>query len=509
MPYRQDAIGANGELFWAQQVDYATPAPLTTRLHFKIGETLTPAREFYVSEEPTPIRDRTAVTEISRSPEGDIPFDVDTNGMGPIYKMTLCSDRDVITIPDCDGGIRTQARVDYVGASLSLDCGFIPATFPASGSLTVVYRTAGDPKQPLISVTADYASYAAGVFTLVAALGGVSSGEVLVEDYVFLHDAVAFAGTYVHIYEAGRKLETVSTLGILRDIVMFHYYGVKVESLTETFARKQQVTGTISVKGSDSFFGGILSANVAIGDTQLQLFDIDNDIRDSNIFYPPTGSYTLWIGIESGITFTAVSATGLVTGIPAAGTGSITSTHTISPEREVVGFSSSPNIALNAASDPLRSFNAGVTWRVGVDTSSDLFAAEVFDAEYTIANNLDPEKVALGGGGRVALPEGIRDVTGKLTLEFDSPEEMNRVRRGTEMRLEINAVDQLRTIASTNVAESNDVVFERIHFTGNIPTMNDLATIYYDLEWRALAGINKGSVIKIVTNGQASAVAGG
>jgi len=512
MAGRVDGTGAGVQFFWAQQSVFATPVIPTTRLRLTLPEDLKAVREYHVSEEPTPQRGRASMTEISRTAEGPLNFEVRTEGMGPMYKGALGSDEDVVTLTGADGGVRCQVDADYTTGSTYLYMDYIDQTtgnFPASGRFSLAYRTGGVTSAQLTSVAnVQYTSIVGNAFVMPSALAAGSA--IQVEDFVFLYDAAYASATppvQTHVYAAGDNLNTISTYGILRDIETFYYYSCKTQTLTETYDNQAVVTGSIEVFAGDEFSGGVLNAQADPTDTQIEIDDVDNDVRNFGIFYPSGG--TIWIGDESAITFTGVdTGNNLLTGIPAGGTGSITEIHYTSPEKETVSGASITSVALGDLDDSLASYNAGTFTRVDVGGIA-AFAMEVLSCNYTVTNNLATEKVPLGTKERAALPAGIRDTTITAHIEFDSPEEYNRVIRGTDMRFEIRGIDALTDIGATGVSKRNDTIFQKVRWTEGPPVVSSTDLIEYDLNGQALVGARWPEIIKVLVNSQASATAGG
>lgn len=401
------------------------------------------------------------------------------------------------TTPDTAGTVASDA---------ALHADYIPDSFDTNGDLTVFYRTAGDPAGQLDHVDGTYTSFTANVFTLSADLTGVDPTEILAEDYIFQKNT-NWTGVYTHMYQAGQHLNTVLTFGILRDIVAFYYYSCKINTYSETYDNQAIVKGSVEVFAGDEFFGGVLDDDVNTGDTSITMRDEGNDIRNFDIFYPSGG--TIWIGDESGITFTTFDDnTGIISGIPPTGDGSIVDDHFQSPEREVIACASVTNVVLGVLDPPLASYNCNIGFRV-VANGIAVGAMEVLSGSWELNNNLFTDKIPLGSRERIALPPGRRDVTGVVHVEFDSPEEYNRVVRGTKCRLEFDCVDQLTDINGTNVRKRHDTIFQNIKFLENTPTTPDLNLITYDLNFRALTGTNSSEVVKILVNSQSDPMAGG
>lgn len=543
MAGRIDASGSRVQFLADKQTTFDTPVRPTTRLRLTLPEELKAQRTFDLSEEPTPQRGRADITETTRAASGPLNFEMRTEGLGLVIQAAFGSDEDVATSQFVDGGVRCQvaAKYDPVGTPLQLDVDYIPSGFPQpSGDLVVLHRPGGDASAQLTFTdnhtydtvtiggpdTADRfnLNIAPGVLQVLAS--DVGADDIDVEDYVFLYDA-SYTGVYTHVYAAGDHLDTVMTYGILRDIVAFYYYSCKTNTYSETYDNQSKITGSFEVFAGDEFFGGVLDADVLADAASITMRDEGNDVdgvayksdrRNFDIFYPSGG--TIWIGDESGITFTTFTvATGVISGIPtpSPAAGAITENHegdfgsaTVEgQEREVIACASVANVNLTVTDSPLSSFNAGVDFRISGKLGFDVAGFEALSASWELNNNLFTDKIPLGRTDRIALPEGIRDVTLEVEVEFDSPEEYNRVVRGTPTRFEINCVDQVTDIAGTGVRKRHDTIFGKVRWIEDTPTAADTNLITYTLAGRALVGTRWPEVVKIITNSQADNNAGG
>lgn len=519
MPFRVDASGQRTEFFVGQQVDFDVPVKPDIKVRMVLPEGIQDEFEFQTSNEPSRNRDVVDTIEVSRRPAGPLNYELHTEGHGYLYKAALGSDEDVVTVPNADGGVRCQVAADYSSGGLALECDFIRAGFPSSGYIAVVYRTDGDIDEALTFVdTVQYTSRTNTVFTLAASLTslGVPAGSVKVEDYVILFEDTPgeWDGVFTHFYVAGSHLNTVTTLQVHRDIEDFFYYSGKVQTISENYEQGNPLTGTIEWAFGAQFSGCLLNAVANVGDTFVELEDIGNDIRDADIFYGNGVGGRFWIGTESALLFTDVDPVlGRLTGIPAVGDGSITATHNVPPlaaEKPVVAFASAPDIDFSSNITALAGFNAAVIFRATIGNGFDMESIEVLSGNWTLNNNLFLEKVPLGTRDRAALPEGRREVTGTINVEFDSPAEYNRVLRGTKCRLEFDCFNEdTGEIGNTNVLRRNVICFQRVKFTGETPNAENNELITYDLNFQAFSGTRWPSAVKIVVNDQASAVAGG
>lgn len=521
---RIDAVGTRVVVEHSIQDAFGTPKFEERRLRVILPEELAAEREYSISEEPNPLRDVQSITETTRSAGGPINYEIRTEGLGAIYQGGLGSAEDVCTLTNTDGGVRCNVLTDYVPTSQELVCNFIPAGFPAAGKLAIAYRLGGSVDNQLTPVlNIPYSSYSTVTNTFQLTVDPTE--PIRVEDFVFMYGdgaggTVDLTGVYTHMYLAGSHLNTVSTWTILRDIVAFRYYDSKTNTISETYDNQSTIVGAIEVVAGDEFWAGRLAADATIASSWIQLDDIDNEIRDWAIFhggYDPLGGPggahggTMWIGAESGIDFSDVDRiNGRIIGIPTAGSNSIETDHPIWPERQVVASASVPEILLTVTDGALASYNAGLWYRVGED-GIDIDAIEALSANWTLNNNLYTEKIPLGSRARAALPEGRREVTGTVHVEFDSPVEYHRVLRGTRGRLEILGIDQLTDIANTGVRKRNDTIFPNIQYTGETPTTANDQLYEYDLNYQGLAseGGRLPSLLKIVVNSQPDPLAGG
>jgi len=508
---RKHAKGARVTYYAAKQSAFGTPVAVDRRLLFTFAYDVKPNRTFETFSEPSPLRGVRGSVETNRSPEGSFNYLMRSEGLGLMFQGAFGSDEDVLTIANCDAGVRCQLTNDYTGGT-SLVCDYIPAGFPASGKLAVIYRTDGDVEKQLKAETnVTYSSYAGNVFTISAPLSTLT--EIKAEDYIVLYEPTsgAWNGVYSHIYMGGAQLETVITFGVLEDIQSFYFYDAKIDTLTETYPRDGVATGALGVVAGEMFNRGLLGADTTAGSTTIPLLDRDNMVRDFNIFYGATGG-TVWIDTESAITFTGVNTTtNELTGVPASGSDSIQTSHYVppnGPERPVVAPSSMPIIATTVTDDPLTNFNLGYTFRVSDATGFAATAIEVFEADWTLNNQLFKGKRPHGQTARAALPPGQRLVTGKYHLEFDSPAEDNRALEQTLIHLEYSGVDSANLIGSTTIPKRVDTVFGRAKILGDTPVSSDANLIEYDQNWQAFLTDHTPEVIRFVVNAQSSATAG-
>lgn len=508
---RIDAVGGNTVVLHAMQDTFGLPKALERRLHVELPEEFVAELQFTESEEPTPQRGTVEITQTSRNAGGALNYAIRTEGMGAVYQMALGSPEDVVTIHKADGGIRANVSTDYAGGT-ALVCKYIPPGFPSAGLLAIAYRTTGNTAKQLIAVTAvEYSSITGTTtFNLTAPIAGTP--PIKEEDFVFLYgDGTAgtddLTGVYTHMYQAGRQLDSIGTLCILRDIVAFYYYDSKVNTLGETYDNQAVIKGTVEVVAGDEWWCGRQAADTTVGADYIQLDDLENEIRDWGIFYPNGG--TIWLGEESGIDFSGVDTVlGRLTGIPTSGDTSIESEHLFTPERQVVAPSSVPDLPLTVTDAPLAAYNAGIWYAVDDDVTG-VKAIEVLSANFSLNNNLFTEKIPLGQKNRAALPPGKRQTTGVLHVEFDSPIEYHRVRRGTKGRIEILGIDELSDINNTGVRKRNDTIFPNTKFTGSTPTAANSDLIEYDLNFTALVATRLPEIVKITVTSQSSALASG
>jgi len=190
---------------------------------------------------------------------------------------------------------------------------------------------------------------------------------------------------------------------------------------------------------------------------------------------------------------------GQLTGIPAAGEGSISEAHPV--DVPVVGQDSWGDPNPPAQTDMLSSFQAAVY----IDGS----AQEVLSGNWNLNNNLYTDKFQLGDRYRAGLPEQQRTVEGLIHVEFDDLILYKKYIEGTPAFLEFRSVDDSEVIGTDGVGTTNDVyaqkhvILPHIEYTGTTPVIGGPEIIEHDMNFTALQdeenNINEIAVIFVNT----------
>lgn len=503
------AVGSRGAIAFADEKEYGIPVEPRKTIDF-VSESMNAAIGDLVSNAINPTRailqTRTGTTDVG----GDINFEQNANGLGVFYRHAL---GDVISAQCVDGGIGAQLSADTSAGSTTVPvyARNFSAAWPSAGVATVFSRdTGGD----LAAVTFTYTGKDATSFTGVSALGtAIKKG-----DRMFSTDSTVLLGIYTHYYEAGRYLPTSLTIEIGRDVAYFTYSGVRVDQLNEVFNAKELLTGKVSVVGRGEYTGGDSDAAITAGDTTVVLksgtYTIQDgttvvgfrqNAADGSTTLGTDGNYTLQIEGENEILYEGVSVnltTGVavVHGIPASGTGSLAENHL--ERTPVVPQSTAAETSLVPTSvEPMVSFQAGMY----LDSNF----IEVMKAEYTLNNNLYKDKFQLGDRFRAQLPEQRREVTGKITVEFDDMVMYRKFVGGTEAELEIRIVDDSANGEITNsiygtssVYRQKHIIFPRIKFSGTTPQISGPDVIMVDMPFRSIYDVvdDEPELIMIIVN---------
>lgn len=410
---------------------------------------------------------------------GDLAFEQNVDGFGTLYSHALGRH---ITISNADGGVRCQMASTCLATAKTLVTTAIPTGFPAvGGQISVVYYDANGNLATVIGNVASHTVAAPWSFTLDIQIGVA----LAIGDYIFLQDSTNYTGVYTHYIEAADELPVGLTFEIVRDIAVFSYAGVKINTLEETYKSGEMLSGTFGCMGKSEWCGDWLTVIANPGDLTLTVED--------NSGFPTAG--TVSVGTEFDITYTGKGPTTL-TGVPAVGNpGAITAIHAIGT---IVSLQKTAAPALTYSSqEQISSFSA----RVYFDGTSQ----EVLSATWNLNNNLYGDKVPLGSHYRAMLPEQDRTVEGSINVEFDDMTLYSRYIKETQVKLEIRCI--LNTeIGATGVYLQKHVIMPKIEHTGSTPTAGGKGLITYDMPFVSMYDdtTDKPSVVVIIVNDESS-----
>ena len=218
----------------------------------------------------------------------------------------------------------------------------------------------------------------------------------------------------------------------------------------------------------------MLDQAASIGDTYIVLKDEDSYDQF------PSGGGTIIIGRETAITYTGkaiVSNEYRLTGIPASGDGSISEMdHEVN---EPVSLQITTGSGSATTTDPISSFMGAFyldgEWQ------------EIMSGEWTLNNNLFPDKIPFGEQGRSQLPEQQREVSGSVNIEFDDMVLYNKFVNDIAAMIEFAIIDDRveGEIGSTGVYRQKYVVMPRVKYTGTTPTAGGPELITADMPFDA------------------------
>lgn len=387
----------------------------------------------------------------NKSPGGDINFEQNTEGQTTLMKHALGRG---ISAASTDGGVRTVLIHDATAGDTTLVCQDIPSGFPGgTGEITLIFEnttTGVLSKEENLT----YTSRTPTIFTF-------GTGPTLAANkgsHIFLYDA-SYANVNTHYIEAYKDLPTGLTFEIQRDIVVFEYSGVKINTLSETFNNGEIITSTLEILAKDEFSGTYLTAAAAGSASTLTV----NDTSD----FPTSG--TLIVGTERDVAYTGKTATTFTT---------VTGLDTSKLVNTAVGLQEGIGAGLTAVTTlPLSSFQAGVYL-------DDVFI-EVLNASYSITNTIFADKFALGSQFRQGLFEQDRIVEGTLNVEFDDLDLYEKFINDRQFKLEIRSITTTQ-IGSTGVFHQKHIVFPACKMKGTTPVAGGKELIVHDMPFDAL-----------------------
>jgi len=469
------AVGARAKIHYGEETTYGQMATLDHVLRFT-SESVVNELNVLVSAELRDDRAYNTSVIGSSSVGGDINYEQNTEGQSIFLKHGY---GEHLTMQGVDGGIAAISTMAFDNDSTSdlpTDRNLVTEGFDSGGGNGVIIQ------RDLTTKDLTYESFSySGIggtdnntFTGVGATGG----GTLSTDYskgsrIFSEDSTNWSLVYTHLIDVAPVLPTGLSLEILRDIVAFFYTGCKVNTLNEVFPSNDICTGTYGMMGKIEQSVGLLGAAASIGDTYIVL----RNATEYGMF--PSGGGTLIIGQETNITYTGkaiVSNEYRLTGIPGAGDNSIEVDHAINAPVSLQSTTGSGSVS---DTDPLSSFMGEFFF--------DSTSYEIMSGEYTINNNLFPDKIPFGEIGRAKLPEQQREVTGTFNIEFDDMLMYAKFVNGLAAKAEIACIDDTvdGEIDDSDVFRQKYVVFPSIKFNGTTPTVADANLITVDMPFQA------------------------
>lgn len=495
------AIGARGQLAYKQEVAWGLALAPDQRVNF-VSESLSNERGNLVSEAIDPSRGISQHQYGTSSIGGDVAFEQNTEGYEVWYYQAF---GDAITLAYADGGIRARVTTEcalldttlIVDEGLGGTTGFETTPDPTPGNdewqLVAVFK---DATGLLVSETFTYDGVT-NITTFDVTTSATGGGGEIERTVVIPVGAWIFQiegqvngngywdDVYTHYIEASKDLPEGQTIEVGRDVAFFVYSGMKVNTIENSYAAQEILQATVNFLGKGEFSGGDLNADVLAAATTIYVKNLTVDPSDSTavIGFDKTGG-TIQIGDENGIAYTSYTystVTGLATFT--VGAGEIDYAHA---EGEPVGAQVAWDDPVDPPStDMLTSFQAGIY----IDGSWE----EVLSGNWTLNNNLYPDKFQMGERFRAGLPEQQRTVEGLIHVEFDNLILYHKFINGTEAFLEIRAVDESESIATPagdtagyTVYRQKHTLFPRIKFTGTTPQIGGPEMIEHDMNYTAL-----------------------
>jgi len=485
------AVGARGVIHYGEEASYGVLATLNKVLRFT-SESISNEIAYLVSNELRADRSRATSVRGSASIAGDINVEQNIEGQTTMLKNAYGDD--YLSLQYVDGGIAAVTSASYTSPAVTIDTdrdliaeGFINT----GGDAVIVGRDAntGD----LTSEQFAYTGIAGAGNDQFTGVSGITANYTQ-GSRIFLYDSTNYSAIYTHVMDVSADLLPGISIEVLRDIAAFIYTGCKIDNLTETFPENDICTAVYSLLGKVEWSMGLLDQAASIGDVYVVL----RTQEEYDGF--PSGGGTLMIGRENDITYTGkaiVAGEYRLTGIPGAGDNSIESDH---EQYEPVSLQTTTGSGSPSSTDPLTSF-MGAFYLDGDWT-------EIMSGEYTINNNLFPDKIPFGFSGRSQLPEQQREVSGMVNIEFDDMIIYSKFVNDIPAKIEFALIDDRveGEIGSTGVYRQKYVVFPRVKYTGSTPVIADESLITADMPFDAYPDLenNLPEVYLVIVNTESS-----
>ena len=439
-----------------------------------------------------------------------------------------------------DLGLQVQATQAVGAATLLLKGDYdIANAWPTPAANTSILAVQRDSNGYLVGTNSDqWDGTGVGAFTAntnglhTLTFDAVTVNTYMKNAWVFPGDSVAWANAYLHYFELGPNLPVGLCVDIMRDISLFVYTGMKINTVTMNMNAGEIVNGTFGMLGKEENCGGKLlaevenlnAANLSISD--IRIFNDGVDIADGA---PQGGSAfgDMLIGHEGGVAYTGLAlaasaaypyqgtitfagasitlGTDPVTAAP--GLGYFTGTP-VSPETTRANDGAGNAVDLQAAIPdvPPYSYFEGQGYQYsGYVRDADSYGVgdqefEIVNATFTLDNGLFTDKFVLGSRFRAMLPEQQRNVTGTLTFEFDNLLQYRKFYDGTEFAFDIRLVSQDTQSGwfdggTENLPYSSVFYFAKCKYNGTTPNADGPDLIITDFPFRSTikSGVSGGT----------------
>ena len=269
------ATGSRGQVAYAEEATWGQPVAPDQRVSF-VTESLNNEQGNLVSGAINPSRGISKQVRGTSAIGGDVAFECNTEGYEVWYKHAL---GDAISMQKVDGGVRTQVRVEYTsGTALEVNA-TVGFSATVDWDLIAVYKDATTglltSTNILLTAIAD-----GDTFTVTAIGSTIPVGAWIFQRYTGA--GVFWDTVYTHYIEAAKDLPVGMSIEAGRDVAFFEYSGMRVNTLENTFAAQELLTGTASFLGKAEYSGGDLDAQAAIAAVSIAVKNVGLDYASAS-----------------------------------------------------------------------------------------------------------------------------------------------------------------------------------------------------------------------------------